>query len=182
MNKKLAAITISVGLGLGGFTGVLLGSPSIASAQESTETPVAGSTETAAKAQKGKRGNRLESVATIIGVTVDELKAALKAGQTIAQVAESKGVAVQTVIDAQVAAIKAKIQTKVDDGTITQAEADAKLADLTTRVTEKVNTVKTEGAKGAKGEHSGRGGRGERGQRGAAPAAGSESPATTVAA
>ena len=34
MNKKLAAITISAGLGLGGFTGVLLGSPSIVSAAE----------------------------------------------------------------------------------------------------------------------------------------------------
>lgn len=45
----------------------------------------------------------LESAATALGITADELKVELEAGKTIADVATEKGIDVQTVIDAIVA-------------------------------------------------------------------------------
>ncbi|MFM1839043.1 MAG: hypothetical protein RIS37_309, partial [Actinomycetota bacterium] len=50
---------------------------------------------------------------------------------------------------------------EVKSGEITQAEADAKLADVTTKVTEMVNSVRP-GDMGGRG-HGGRGGRGGHG-------------------
>ena len=64
---------------------------------------------------------------------------ALQGGQTIADVAAANNVAVQTVIDAMVAAEKAEIQADVDAGTITQAQADQKVADLTAHEIAEVN-------------------------------------------
>ncbi len=91
----------------------------------------------------GRHGGRgvqgLSTAAEALGMTAEELRTALKEGQTIAQVAESKGVDVQTVIDALVAARKAKLDEKVAAGEITQAEADEKLAKATERITELVN-------------------------------------------
>jgi hypothetical protein len=72
--------------------------------------------------QRGeKRQEMLTSAAEAIGITAEELKTAIKGGQTIAQVAEANGKTVQSVIDALVA----------------QASAD-----LTQRITDMVNGVK----------------------------------------
>jgi hypothetical protein len=84
-------------------------------------------------------GPQLDAAATALGMTADELRTELEAGQTIAQVAEAKGVDVQTVIDSMVAAEKAKLDEKVAAGDITQDEADAHLAEDTTRFTDMVN-------------------------------------------
>jgi hypothetical protein len=72
--------------------------------------------------QRGeKRQEMLTSAAEAIGITAEELKTAIKGGQTIAQVAEANGKTVQSVIDALVA----------------QATTD-----LTQRITDMVNGVK----------------------------------------
>jgi hypothetical protein len=68
-----------------------------------------------------KRQEMLTAAADAIGITADELKTAIKGGQTIAQVAEANGKSVQSVIDALVA----------------QATTD-----LTQRITDMVNGVK----------------------------------------
>ncbi len=83
-----------------------------------------------------------EAAATALGITVDELRTALRDGQSIAQVAESKGVAIETVIDAIVAERTAKIEEKVTAGDLTREEADEKLAALRERVTEQVNSTR----------------------------------------
>jgi len=85
------------------------------------------------------KGAKLDAAATAIGISVDELRTALESGQTIAQVAESKGVNVQTVIDALVADAKAHFAEDVASGKHTQEEVDQKLADLEERITEMVN-------------------------------------------
>lgn len=69
----------------------------------------------------GRLGKALDTAATAIGVTVDELKTALQSGQSIADVATANGVDPQAVIDALVA-----------DAT----------ADLTQRFTDMVNGVR----------------------------------------
>jgi hypothetical protein len=88
----------------------------------------------------GRHGGRgLDAAATALGVTEDELRTALRDGQTLAQVAESKNVPVQTVIDALIAERKTHLDEKVASGDLTQAEADQRLADATTRITDMVN-------------------------------------------
>lgn len=90
----------------------------------------------------GHHGRRLAHFAVAakaIGVTQDELIAALRSGQSLAQVAESKGVAAQTVIDALVAEAKTALAAKVASGELTQAQADEKAARLTERITDLVN-------------------------------------------
>jgi hypothetical protein len=114
----------------------------------------------------GKGGAGLEVAAQALGMTADELQTALKGGQTLAQIAESKGVNVQVVVDALVASATNQINEKVASGDITQAEADEKLANVTDRVTERVNNPRPEG-----GPRGGQGAkRGPAGQKPAAPA------------
>jgi hypothetical protein len=93
----------------------------------------------------GKGGAGVEIAAQALGMTADELHTALKGGQTLAQVAESKGVNVQVVVDALVASATNHINQKVASGDITQAQADEKLANVTERVTERVNNPRPEG-------------------------------------
>lgn len=96
--------------------------------------------------RRGHRGGcSLEAAATAIGIDEADLKAALDEGQTIAQVAEANGVAVDTVIDAMVDEKAEKLAEKVESGRITQEEADEKLAELEERITNKVNGLDNDG-------------------------------------
>ena len=78
-------------------------------------------------------------VAKAIGITEAELTTALQGGQTVAQVAKAKGVAVQTVIDALIADDTSELSAQVTAGRISQAQADAKKAEITQRATNQVN-------------------------------------------
>ena len=109
----------------------------------------------------GGPAKSLASVATVLKMTEAELKTQLDAGKSLADVAKAQGVNVQSVIDVIVTEVKAHIADEVKSGEITQAEADAKLADVTTKVTEMVNSVRP-GDMGGRG-HGGRGGRGGHG-------------------
>ena len=93
----------------------------------------------------GKGGAGVEVAAQALGMTADELHTALDGGQTLAQVASDKGVNVQVVIDALVASATNHINEEVASGELTQAEADEKLANVTDRVTERVNNPRPEG-------------------------------------
>jgi competence protein ComGC len=79
--------------------------------------------------------------AKAIGVTCPDLVKATQSGQSVAQVATTKNVQAQAVIDALVTAEKAAVAQDVKDGLITQAQADGRTADLTTRVTAFVNNT-----------------------------------------
>ena len=117
-----------------------------------------------AKPAGGRGGKSQEAVATVLDLTATELRTRLDAGKTLAQVASDQGIAVQKVIDVIVTDIKAHLAQEVASGELTQAEADAKSANITTKVTEMVNTVRPAKPAGGRGGH-GRG-RGEmRGQR-----------------
>ncbi len=93
----------------------------------------------------GKRhrgGQMLATVAEVIGITADELKTELSASDevSIADVAANHGVDVDTVIEALVTARSEHLAQKVADGELTQDEADERLAELETKITEKVNS------------------------------------------
>src|SRR3954454_20446150 len=87
----------------------------------------------------GLIGEGLDTVATTLGITTDEVRTALQGGQTLADLAVSKGKTAQDVIDAIVADAKTHLDTAVTDGKLTQAQADKLLTELTPRVTDLVN-------------------------------------------
>jgi hypothetical protein len=70
----------------------------------------------------------LEAAAKVLGMTTDELSTALQSGKTLEQLAQEANVDVQDVKDAIQAAhiteMRSRIQQAVDDGTITQENAD----------------------------------------------------------
>lgn len=112
----------------------------------------------------GRRGPHSEVLAQVLGMTTDELRTELKSGKTIAQIAADQGVDVQVVIDALTAEMTNHIADEVASGELTQEEADAKLADLSARITDRVNNPRPEGGRGGHG-----GDHGPRGPRGGAP-------------
>jgi polyhydroxyalkanoate synthesis regulator phasin len=92
----------------------------------------------------GHHGGRLDlaAAATALGLTEEELRTALEPeGTTLAQVAEDQDVAVGTLVDALVTAGQERIAQAVEDGRLTQEQADERLADLEERVTERVNSA-----------------------------------------
>lgn len=93
-----------------------------------------------------------EAVLSLLGIDAETLRSEFAAGNSIADVAASNGVDIQTVIDTMVGEAEAHIAEKVADGSLTQEEADAKLAEVATRVAERVNTVPTPG-EGRHGRH-----------------------------
>ena len=101
----------------------------------------------------GGPGGDLSTAATALGLSEADLRAALESGKTLAQVAKDKGVSVDTLVSALVKAEKERIAKAVTDGKLTQAQADEQLADLTKRVTERVNRTRPTGGKGGRGDH-----------------------------
>ena len=85
------------------------------------------------------KGAELSAAATAIGVTADEVRAALKSGQSLADLATSKGVDPQKVVDALMAPITERANAAVTGGKLTQAQADQQLAEAKTRITDFVN-------------------------------------------
>ena len=98
----------------------------------------------------------LSNVASVLGLSTDQLRTQLQSGKSLADIAKAQSVDVAKVIDAIVTDIKTKLATEVASGEHTQAEVDAKLAQITARVTEMVNN----GRPGAGMGFGGRGGHG----------------------
>lgn len=126
-NRKIVgAAAFSLALAGGGVAGALLGTPSLSLAQDDT----ADDTETwggrGGPFRQHEPGTRLQTVAEVIGVPVDELRAALADGQSIADVAEANGVDPQAVVDALVAEATARL-----DGL--EAALPERMADLVER-------------------------------------------------
>ncbi len=103
-------------------------------------------------------GPGLSVVATTLSMTEAEVRDAISNGQTLAQLAEAKGSTAQGLIDAILADQKAHLDAEVAAGEHTQAEADAKLADATTRVTDFVNNTDAASLAGPGGHGRGPGG------------------------
>jgi hypothetical protein len=110
--KLLGAAAFSLALAGGGVAGALLGAPGSSGAQESTST-----TADSAGADEVRHvhmgGPGLDAAAEALGITEDDLRAALEDGKTIAEVAGEQGVDVDTVIDAMVAAATEDIREHV---------------------------------------------------------------------
>lgn len=110
----------------------------------------------------------LPVAAKAIGISCADLVKALGQGQPIAQVAASKNIQAQAVIDAIVAAHKDALAQDVKDGLRTQAQADGESSRLTQNVTNMVYQSRAglRGAFGLLGSLGQRGGFGLFGNRG----------------
>jgi polyhydroxyalkanoate synthesis regulator phasin len=104
----------------------------------------------------GHHGGRLDlsAAATALGMTEEELRTALAVdGTSLAEVAGAQNVDVDALVDALVQAQQERIAQAVEDGRITQAEADERLADLEARVTERVNSEDLRLGRDGRGHH-----------------------------
>lgn len=83
-------------------------------------------------------GRALDTAAETLGVTTDELRDALRDGQTLAEVAEAQGVEIDALVDALVAAAQERLDEAVTDGRITQERADQIAGTLEERIAQHV--------------------------------------------
>ncbi len=108
-------------------------------------------------------GPSLDAASTYLGLTPAQLRSELEGGKTLAQIATAHGKTVDGLVQALVAAAKAKLDAAVTAGRLTRTEADQTLAGLKERITSFVNG-RFPGA-----FHHFRGKRGFRGFHGGAP-------------
>jgi hypothetical protein len=79
------------------------------------------------------------AVSKLLGMSADDIHAARDAGQSLVQIAQSKGKTETDLINALMAERKAAIEARVKAGTLTQAQADAALKLMTERIKQAVN-------------------------------------------
>jgi len=139
--KIIAAATIGAAL-LAGSLGVAGMVPGVANAATATTSAAPAAKATHLKLRR-LRHHEFIVAANTIGVKPAELRSDIKAGQSIAEVATAKGVSVDTVVNAVVNDVSAKIDQAVTHGKLTQAKADAAKAKLPAQVTKLVNAHHT---------------------------------------
>ncbi len=87
------------------------------------------------------RVNRLHVAAKYLGMTPKEIRTARQGGQSLAQIATSKGKSVDGLVAAIVAPAKARAAKAVSNGRLTQQHADELIARLTERAQALVQRV-----------------------------------------
>jgi hypothetical protein len=102
----------------------------------------------------------IAAVATVLGLTEAQLNEQLSADKSLADLAKEKGIEVQKLIDAEKAAITSDINTALNAGKLTQAQADKQLADAA-KLAEKI----VNGNAFGRGQNSGSRGHGPGGDR-----------------
>jgi hypothetical protein len=84
-------------------------------------------------------GDQLTAAAGYLGLSVDELRERLRDGQSLADLAKAEGKSVEGLEQAIVHAAKKKLDQAVDDGVLTQEQADDILDRIEAHVDDMVN-------------------------------------------
>jgi hypothetical protein len=100
-----------------------------------------------------------DAVATLLGMTAEQIHAERQAGKSLAQIAESKSVGVDTLVETILSAKKTALQQAVLDGKLTQAQADLMVERMTAQVKVMVERTTT-GPMGGRGMMGGMRGQG----------------------
>lgn len=78
-----------------------------------------------------RQQNMFQNEANLLGISVDDIKNGWAEGKTLLQIAQDRGITKevlqQKMEDAQTAQLKSQLQTLVDKGVITQAQADKRM-------------------------------------------------------
>lgn len=139
MKNRKSISLVAIGL----VAGLVLGSLSIASAAPVTDPATNEPLGMGARIGWSIRdaGARMSDiVADLTGLDADDIHDRRTDGETIADIVESEGVSVDTVVDEALVARQAILDEKVVDGTIDQATADLMLDRMTDRVAERVDS------------------------------------------
>ena len=152
MKSKFLNTTVLAASVLAGSVGLATVIPAVTAGAETTTASADAAAPTGRSAHahpllRKARRHEVEVAARTIGVTGDELRADLKAGQSVADVATSKGVPVDTVVKAVVADLTPRIEKAVTNGRITRDRADKIEAKLPGVVTRLVNAHRAHPAK-----------------------------------
>lgn len=93
---------------------------------------------------RGIRELALDTAATTLGLSEDDLRTQLRDGKTLADIASAQGVSVDDLVAALVKAAQERIDQAVTDGKLTQERADELSKHLTERITARVNGERPE--------------------------------------
>ncbi len=142
-------------LGLGQIATSAQSATPTASSAAPTATPVKQGSETGTPVSiaKGALEQRLlqpisdaewTAAASTLGITVDDLNSQLKDGHSVDELGSAKGVTVQQIKDAMIAAGQSAVAGAVQAGTITQADADRLNQGLVLAIADKVTRANTQ--------------------------------------
>ncbi len=81
----------------------------------------------------------LDDIAAVLGVPVADLRTALRGGASLTEFAATRNISKSDLIAKLVTAAEKRLAAKVTAGDITQAQADARKAELKSRITELVD-------------------------------------------
>ena len=135
ISRPIAVATLAATALAGGLGGALLLGPASADSANTAASTASGRSVAAAAPCRGG----LADLAEAIGISTDDLRAALRDGQTLAEVAEANGVDPQQVVDLLVANGTERLDSAVAAGRIDQATADERKAALPDRAADLVN-------------------------------------------
>ncbi len=85
------------------------------------------------------RGVASEALTDLLGLDAEELRQQLRDGTTLAEIAATQGVETQAVVDELVGELTERLDNAVENGRVDQADADQKLADAKTKITDMVS-------------------------------------------
>jgi hypothetical protein len=93
--------------------------------------------------REGRAGMNLisETLQTLTGLTAREIRAQLRAGDTLSGILQANEIDQETFTQAALDAASAQLTARVEAGTITQEQADALLAEFTEKLTERLNNT-----------------------------------------
>jgi hypothetical protein len=135
ISRPIAVTTLAATALAGGLGGALLLGPASADSTNTGSSTALG--EAAATAAPCRE--RLGDLADVLGTSADDLRPALRDGQTLAEVAEANGVDPQQVVDVLVDNGTERFDAAVAAGRIDQATADERKASLPERAADLVN-------------------------------------------
>jgi|SRR5690348_3011273 len=143
-NTQVGAVIVAIGVAAasGAFAATKLRHHTTQTASSGLRTGVVSS-----RAQRGfggplfmRRGDDLETAATYLGLSRQELLDQLRSGKTLAQIANAtSGKSASGLVDALVEQMQDELAAAVKDGRLTQDDANRFAQDLKARITARVN-------------------------------------------
>ncbi len=158
MKRSKSIALVAVGL----IAGLMLGSVGFAYAAPADAQPanpvLAGGLHMG-QSIRDAGGRMVDILATMTGLSTEDIQAERASGSSISDIAEANGVDTDAVVAKALEARKTLLDGKVKDGTLTQDQADAYLVQMADRVAERVTTDEV-GPPSWAGKGRGAGGRG----------------------
>lgn len=93
-------------------------------------------------------GSMRDTVASTLGITVDELYSLRSSGMSVAQIGEDKGFTTEQLLNTFVAAKTEQVEQLYKDGVITEDQKDYILDNLATRMEDRITSTQMGGGKG----------------------------------